>query len=323
MSDEPLPTPLPEGARCAIHPDQPAARTCARCGNYLCSACTSAGTSGLCLTCASRVGQTGGAFAYSRDHFTLDGLLNLSLSRWKANWLFLTLGFGAIVIAVYAVSLGGEWVFERLADAAGSDSRLHSPLHPARIAFQIATTLVQIAAQLVMFAVCLDVLQGREASVERGLAAMRRLPDLLLQTLILYAALAVDVGLHYLLFLALGGTQAWSALLIVIGVWFVLLPLRVYAGLGIMFSTPVLLVDPESNALSAFATSWQVVSGHRLPAFGVSLVCAFIVGAGIVACCVGAFAAVPIATLLYCSLFLALSNRERSTAALPHEGWQV
>jgi len=322
MSDEPpLPTPLPEGARCAIHPDREAARTCVRCGNYMCSACTSEGTTGLCLTCASRVGGTG-AFPYSREHFTLDGLLNLSLSRWKASWLLLTLGFGAILVAAYAFSLGGEWVFERIADSAGPDSRLHSPLHPARIIFQIIVTLVHVAAQLAMVGVCLDILQGVVPSIERALVTLRRLPDMLLQTLIMYTALAVDVGLHYALYLALAAQGSMpAAILIAIGVWLALTPVRVYVGLGIMFTTPVLLVDPESNALSAFAKSWQLVSGHRLQAFGVSLACAFLIGAGIVACCVGVFVASRVATLMYCALFLALSNRERT--ALPHEGFHV
>jgi hypothetical protein len=323
MSDErPLPTPLPEGARCAIHPDREAARTCTRCGNYMCSVCTSEGTSGLCLTCASRLGSSG-VFPYSREHFTLDGLLNLSLSRWKANWLFLTVGFGAILIASYAISLGGDWLFERLADTAGPDSGLHSQLHPARLAFQIAMTLINVAAQLIITAVSLDLLQGRKAELQRGITALRRFPDVLLQTLIMYAALAVDLGLHYALYLALSRSGSLPmAVLTALGVWLALLPVRVYVGLGIMFSTPVLLVDAESNALSAFAKSWQLVSGHRLQALGVSLVCALIGGAGVIACCVGVFVALPIGTLLYCALFLALDNRE-GTSALPHEGFHV
>jgi hypothetical protein len=324
MSDErPLPTPLPEGARCAIHPDQPAARTCVRCGNYMCSACTSEGASGLCLTCASRVGSAGG-FPYSREHFTLDGLLNLSLSRWKANWQILTFGFGGLLVAAYAMSLSGEWVFDRVADGFGSDSRLHSALHPARIAFQVAVSLMHIAVQLIMLGVCLDVLEGRKPEMQRALDRVRRLPDAILQTLVMYVALAADFGLHYLLFIALGGMSAWTtAALIVFGAWIALFPLRIYAGLGVMFSTVALLVEPDTNAFTAFGVSWRAVSGHRLQAFGVSLVCALIVSAGVLVCCVGLLAALPIASLLYCALFLALNSRERQAPALPHEGWQV
>jgi hypothetical protein len=324
MSDEPpLPTPLPEGARCAIHPDQVAARTCVRCGNYMCSACTSERSSGLCLTCASRTGDSAG-FVYSRDHFTIDGLLNLSLSRWKANWQRLTLLFGGLLAVAYAASLGGEWVFDRVADAAGAESPLHSALHPARIGFQVAMTIVHLAVQLVLFGVSIDVLEGRKPDLESALARVRRLPDVLLQTLIMYVALAIDFGGHYLMFLAFGGMAGGArAILIPIGIWFVLLPLRAYVGLGVMFSTLPLLVDPETNALSAFAVSWRAVSGHRLQAMGVTSACALIVGVGIVACCVGVLAALPIASLLYCALFLALSNHERQVPALPHEGWHV
>jgi hypothetical protein len=289
----------------------------------MCSACTSDAASGLCLTCASRVGSAGG-FPFSREHFTLDALLNLSLSRWKANWQILTFGFGAVLVASYAISLGSEWVLDRIADAAGPDSRLHYGFHPVRIAFQVAVSLLHIAAQLIVLGVCLDVLEGRKPDLKSALERVRRLPDAILQTLAMYVALAADFGLHYLLFLALGGMSAWAtALLIVIGVWIALSPLRIYVGLGIMFSTLALLVEPETNAFTAFGVSWRAVSGHRLQAFGVSLVCALIVGAGVLACCVGLLAALPIASLLYCALFLALNNSERQAPALPHEGWQV
>jgi uncharacterized membrane protein len=160
--------------------------------------------------------------------------------------------------------------------------------------------------------------------LQRALERVRRLPDAILQTLAMYVALAADFGLHYSLFLALGGTSAWTtALPIVVGLAIVLLPLRIYVGLGVMFSTAALLVEPETTAFSAFGVSWRAVSGHRLQAFGVSLACALIVALGFIACCVGALAALPIASLLYCALFLALNNRERQAPALPHEGWQV
>src|SRR5262245_47475452 len=116
MSDEPrLPTPVPEGALCAIHPDRPAAQTCVRCGNYMCMECQSGDASGICLTCASRVGAATAAFPFSREHYSLDGLLNLSLSRWKAQWQWLTLAFGGGLIAIYGVGLGGELVLDAIA----------------------------------------------------------------------------------------------------------------------------------------------------------------------------------------------------------------
>jgi hypothetical protein len=325
MSEErPLPTPLPDGARCAIHPDQIAVRTCVRCGNYMCSACTSADdTSGLCLTCANRVGGSGAAFPFSRDHFTLDGLLNLSLSRWKANWQLLTFGFGALMVAAYAISLGGEFAFDRVADASGAESPLHSPLHAARIGFQIAVTLLHLAVQLAVFGVCLDLLEGRKFDLQRALERMRRLPEAILQTVVMYGVLAVDFGLHFLLFYALGGLDAAPrSIVIPIALWLVLAPLRVYVWLGVMFSMIALLADPQANAISAFAVSWRAVSGKRLRVLGVSIACGVIAGAGVLACCVGMLASIPIASLLFVALFLALNQRERP-AALPHEGFQV
>jgi hypothetical protein len=325
MSDErPLPTPLPDGARCAIHPDQTAVRTCVRCGNYMCSACTSAGTSDFCLTCASRVGGSGGSFPFSRDHFTLDGLLNLSLSRWKANWQLLTFGFGGLMLAVYAISWGGEFAFDRVADAAGAESSLHSLFHPARLGWQIAVTFLSVAVQLALMGACLDLLEGRKFELEHAIERMRRLPAALLQMIVMYAAVAIDFGLHYLLFYALGGLDSAPRSFLIPGVlWVALMPLRVYVYLGVMFAMLALIADPQTNAFSAFAVSWRAVSGHRLRVIGVSIVLSVIAGAGVLACCVGLLASIPIASLMYVALFLALNQRERPVAALPHEGFQV
>jgi hypothetical protein len=277
----------------------------------------------LCLTCASRVGGSE-TFPFSRDHFTLDGLINLSLSRWKAHWVLLTFGFGGLIVALYAVSLGGELVFDHLANSAGSDSRLHSPLHPVRLGFQVLTTILQLAVQLLVFGVSLDLLEGRKLEWQRVLSRVQRLPEFIVQTIVTTVALAADLGLHYLLFRQLGGLDGGSrAFLIPIGLWIALAPLRVYVALGIMFSTVALLADPNTNAFSAFGVSWRAVSGHRLQAFGVSLASGVIGGAGAILCCVGAFATLPIASLIYCALFLALTQRERPASALPHEGWQV
>lgn len=325
MSDEPrLPTPVPEGALCAIHPDRPAAQTCVRCGNYMCMECRSGDASGICLTCASRVGTAAAAFPYSREHYSLDGLLNLSLSRWKAQWQWLTLAFGGGLIAIYGVGLGGEFVFDAIATAMGPASGLHSLLHPARLAFQVVSTLFSLAVQIVMLGVGLDALAGEKPDFKRQLERLQRFPECLLQLLVTYVVLALDFGAHFAIFFAQGGMENMpNSIIIPIVVWITLLPVRVYVGLGVMFSMLALLVDPQVNAFSGFAVSWRAVSGHRLRVFGFMVVTTFIVIAGALACCVGIIAAAPIATLMYCALFLALDNRAQTAPALPHEGWSV
>ena len=48
---------IPEGARCAIHPELPASHVCTRCGNYCCDACSGNGVPRtLCIACGSKTG---------------------------------------------------------------------------------------------------------------------------------------------------------------------------------------------------------------------------------------------------------------------------
>lgn len=317
MSDEPTnPTAVPEGARCAIHPDRSAEHTCARCGNYMCTECASGAGADICATCASRLGAQGAAFPFSRDHYTFEGLFKLSLSRWKEHWPLVVGSFTGFMFLAYAITLGGEWAFELVADASGPASPLHSPLHPARLLFQLVITLLEALGQLVLFGIYVDILQGRAPD---GRAALRRLeqaPNALLLVIAAWSAFALYAGLHVGVFFAFGGLSGglngWIAVAVV---WVVTLPVVIYLGLGVMFSTLALVVAPESNALTAIRISWNAVSGHRFEALGISLAAGVIAFLGILACCVGILATFPFATMLYCALFLALRNeRVESTA---------
>jgi hypothetical protein len=325
MSDEPrMHSPLPPGARYAIHPERVAERTCVRCGNYMCNDCGGSGEGGICLTCASRVGPAGGAFPYSRDHYTLDGLLNLALSRWKANWTLLLVTFGAAILLVYGTTFGGEAVFSWLASRQGPDSALLSPLHPVRLVFTLAVSVLQLAAQLLLTGVCLDLLRGEQPNTQVALQRLQRMPAAIVQMLVMYGAIALDFALHYALYMALGGFEAgWTPLWVVIVTWLIGTPLRIYVFLGVVFAQLELLVDPQANAFTAFAGSWRVVSGHRFEVLGIGFVAVLIMWLGVLACCVGVLATLPVGTMVYCALFLALSNRQTPPAALRNEHWQV
>ena len=317
-------SPLPSGARCAMHPERVAERTCVRCGNYMCSDCAASGDTGICLTCANRVGPGGGAFPYSRDHYTLDGLLNLALSRWKTKWPLLLVTFGAALVVIYGTSFAGEAAFMTLGSREGSDEALLSPLHPARLAFMLVGSILQLGAQLVLTGLCLDLLRGAEPDRRVALQRLRRLPEAFLQTLVAYAAIALDAALHYGLYEALGGWDAGlTPVWIVIATWVIGIPLRLYVFLGALFCQLVLLVDPNANAFTAFAGSFRVVSGHRFEVLGIGIVALLIIALGVIACCVGLLAALPVATLLYCGLFLALSTERPPSAALRQQHWDV
>ena len=304
MSEEtPLATPLPEGARCAIHPDRTAERTCARCGNYLCTGCTSVAGSGLCLTCVSRVGEQG-AFPFSRDRYSLDGLLKISIARWKENWELLLLAFGGGLILFYGVSLGGEWLFDNVTDP---DSRLRSPVSAVRLGFQFAVTCLQLVGQLVLFGICVDLLEGKKPSSDSALARLSQAPNALLILVLTSLALVVYAGVHVAAFFAFGGLSAgfqpWIAVAVL---WVISLPVIVYVMLGVMFAMLELSVDTEASAFQAIRTSWEAVAGHRFEVLGITFVVGVISVLGFLACCVGAIATIPLGSLIYCGLYLAL-----------------
>jgi uncharacterized membrane protein len=251
-------------------------------------------------------------------------LLNLALSRWKINWPLLLVTFGSGLLLIYGTTFAGEALFMALASRQGSDAALLSPLHPARLVFMVVGTILQLSAQLVLTGVCLDLLRGEQPGLPVALQRLRRLPSAFLQMVVMYAAIALDFALHYALYMALGGLEAgWTPLWVVIVTWLIGTPLRIYVFLGVVFSQLVLLVDPHANAITAFASSWRIASGHRFEVLGIGVVALLIVALGVIACCVGLLVALPVASLLYCALFLALSTEKAAPAALRQQHWLV
>jgi len=320
---------LPDGARCAIHPDLSAERTCVRCGNYMCAQCTSAGgadaASAICLTCASRVGESG-AFPYSREHYDLNGLLNLSLSRWKKHWLLLALVFGAALVTVYGTSAAGEYVFARMADAEpeGELPSLRSLFHPARLAMQVAASALQTLIQLLFLGLCVDILQNRPPSWQAARERLRALPASLLQLAMFYAAIAAYGGVGYLLFIVSGGLEGGVVMfMVLLSAVLISIPVLFYVSLGLMFSSLVLAADPSEGAWSAIVRSWRTVEGHRVSAAGVASVAGLITVAGAILCCVGLLGSAPMGTLLYVGFYLALDNRASRRQHAGVEEWGV
>jgi len=308
-------SPVPLGARCALHPERIAAHTCVRCGDYLCSECTAAGARGLCAVCEGRLGS---GFSQTREDYSLEGLLRVALARWKERWPLLLGCFGGGIGSVYAANFGAELAFYWAAlRPDGASSPLASPLHPAQLAFHGAISLVALALGLLLAGVCLDLLEGRRPALRTSLRRLRVMPHALVLVVALYTGAALDAGLHYALYDRLARVlSAWSALSILAGTWLLLLPLRVYVGLGVLFSPLVLLVEPNATAWSALRDSWRLVSGQRFETLGITAVGGLIVVCGAFACCVGALVALPLVMLLQCGLFLALRNPGPRSAAL-------
>jgi hypothetical protein len=314
---------FPAGARCAHHPERLAERTCARCGNYMCLECISSSSAGTCLFCASRDGASG-AFPYSRDNYTFDGLLNLALSRWKQQWLQLALAYAAMLFCMYVPA-----VVSSVAAGTMSTFGLQSGDMPvsAMVAHgvgQLLTFVTQMAAQLVMFGYSLDLLESKPTGLARALERLKSLPAALLQLLVIYGSTALCAGIGYLLYRLLASAASAQIGAIVVGLLALLLvPVGIYIATGLVFSVLELAYNPTANALSAIQTSWQLADGRRWKISGVLFVAGLIGGAGLLACCVGALVSAPLGMLLYGALFLALKQPTPPNARLPAQEWPV
>jgi hypothetical protein len=323
-ADEPRAS-LPAGARCAHHPERDAQATCVRCGNYMCSECVGSGAPagrGLCLACASRDGVTG-TFPFNRDNYTLDGLLNLSLSRWKPHLLGLALAVVGFFLLVYVPALLFTLLF-------GEGLSLEAFRHPQqmtpdfsplqmliRALEQLAMVLAQLAAYLVLFGYVLDILEGKPVSSARALQRLRAFPAQVGAMLLMYGGIALCVALVALAFWLAGGVAGLPRSLGVGAlVAMVMVSVTAYVTIGLSFVTLELAHVPGLSALAAMRASWQLVEGRRWRIGGVMFVAGLVGFVGVLACCVGLLASFPIGALLHASLFLALKQEPPGVAAL-------
>lgn len=308
--------PLPPGARCALHPERDARGVCPRCGNYSCESCIGSEPGSVCRSCEQRTGA--GGFPFDRQNYSLDGLFGWSFQRWKKHWLPLAGVFVAFFVAVWSTSLFGRLV--------GVKAQRGTPfamfLMPAFWSLQVGQILLQTALELPLLRLHLDIARGKPPSLAVAMRCLRRVPAALLQLLLIYSLMALYVGLVAALgFLVTGPFtlqgKGLAALLRVaaIGTLVGVGP-AAYLGLGILFARIALVHDETASALEALRISMRVVAGQRWHVLGIALVAGIVALVGLFACGVGGLASLPLATLIHCSLFLALSNdRYRITTA--------
>ncbi|HKI37211.1 MAG TPA: hypothetical protein VKA46_35480 [Gemmataceae bacterium] len=92
-----------EDGRCAVHPENPARGTCARCGNYLCAVCrTRWRDRWLCTACADRALERNEAVPAEASAHLRQALLSLGLG--VGSWVIFLFG---MLLAGAAVSSGG------------------------------------------------------------------------------------------------------------------------------------------------------------------------------------------------------------------------
>lgn len=315
MSDPPRSLP-PPGARCALHPEVETDRICARCGNYMCAACLGSDPR-LCSPCASRL-ESSEVFPFSRERFTISGLLEFVWARWKEHWLLLALCFGGAITLVYGASEGGRLLYVRIAGPVPTGSEMVAWfLRPGFLALQVAQSVLQVMMFLALNGLCLDLLTQKPPSWSRALERMRALPAALAQVFASYAALALVLAGALVVALLSGATlrNPWRAVISVLAYLFAAAPVVVYVGLGVSLCMLPLAIDPRTSALAGLRRSWRAVSHQRLTLLGTTLLVGLLMTCGAL-CFVGLLASVPISALLYCALYLALDDERPSPAAL-------
>lgn len=278
----------------------------------MCSACAEGGTAANCPECRER-----GAFAFpfTRDNYSLDGLLNHALDRFKQHWTVLVGATAIVFVGSYAVSMMAS-IFVPLLETTGSGDELGVAFVVFMVVSQVLQLLAQTWAQLAMIAVSLDALRGGEPQLASLLSCARRIPVALLLMLIAIVTFAVY-----------GGAVAGAGVLVPDE--FVDLKLWIWGGgallgivpmayfwIGLFYAQTVLIDDPSAGPIAALRRSFRIASGKRLSILGTLIVGSLIMGAGALACCVGMLASYPLGMMLWTGLYLALSNKGEASAAL-------
>ncbi len=80
-------------ARCALHPEQSAARTCARCGSFMCDACRASELPAHCAACAHRIAE--GRFVNHVPMLGIAMMVNGALTAGMGLYYFVFGGFFA------------------------------------------------------------------------------------------------------------------------------------------------------------------------------------------------------------------------------------
>jgi hypothetical protein len=291
------------GAHCAIHADQPAARTCTRCGNFMCSTCTQGGTQTLCPACQQRMGM-GEGFPLTRDSWTFSALWDYCFEIFKREWLMLSVGVLIFLGMVMIVSFLSQVLV-------GIGAAMESPA--LIIVITVANTLVQMVVQNVflvgLMRMLFDMLQGGKADIGRIFSQLHKAGTIILSTLLflmlIIIAMAVIVGIGF----ALGSALGEEALPFVIGglVVVAFVPL-IYFLLPLYLLQAEIAYSEDVGPIQAIKNCYVLARGQRLSLFGVSMVAGLVAIAGVFACCVGVLPAVGLGYLLIGGLYLALRN---------------
>lgn len=319
------------GAQCAIHSGVGAPSVCARCGNFMCVACSSNQSERYCPTC--RPLMKGSDFPLGADA-GFDQVWDYCFERFKVEWLMLTIG---VVIFLGFAMVGG--LMSNVVSAI-INSILGLKIDPARPwsnlrDFAISTGISQVIATLLsmplmgiaimgLYRMCLDVLEGRKADVARMFSQLHLLPKYVVMQLIIYVAVTIPlyVGIAVLGFLSLKvagvglsldaeSLRQWTSgggpVVVAIGLLLMMAAL-VFVLPVTIFSVPELMVS-NCEPIEALRRAFQMASGQRLRLLGYSIVGLVVTMLGALACCVGMVPASISTYLLWMAAFLIARKR--------------
>jgi hypothetical protein len=301
---------LIEGARCAEHPELPAHAVCARCGNFMCATCSLQGRSSVCAACRGRVGGAA-SFPFSRERYTIGGLIEYAWQRFKLHWLTLSLCALVFLAVIYGIAFVGALAGTLVGSLAASDpSQVATLTVGIQVIMQIVQVAVQMWLQLGLIHVVLEVLQDRDVELGAMFSHARRLPPALGQILLIYLGFIVVIGPIGAAGYLFAGSDTEKAFMYGFGASAVALIPLMYFMLGMAFAMIELVYNPAAGAIEAMRTSFALVDGHRWPLIGTAIISGLVVMGGVLACCIGMIPAMAFSTLIYCSLFLALRTSE-------------
>lgn len=326
----PSPDGAPRDAQCALHPDQPASRVCARCGNFMCHDCSGGGAESWCPSCRALGGPS--EFPYARGDISFNALFGYAYDVFKRDWLMVSLA-GLVFFGVSFAASGVTSALNQMAlGLSGVDPRdSGSALTALAIAMGMALTVgmavnmvVQGFVVLGLYRVLIDALDGHKVDLGRMFSQGRKLGRYITLNLLLLgltlAPLVVLFGAAVgLVFLTSGlsaeavDAESLGRAMSPAAVGVILLGLVAFLAYSVvllplwLFGVPELVVS-DASATEALRRAWQLSGGLRLTVFGYSLVSGLVVAAGFVACCVGVVPAMGLAYLLNLALFLAARN---------------
>lgn len=260
-------------------------------------------------------------FDVDRQNVTLTALLSHASEAWSKD-------LGAWVLAVFLSFVGTGVVFAaqliwglirgfQAGDGDGS-AALEAVNTLMEVFFQLLQTAVSGVFTMGFAAMGVRALHGKKANIGALFSQINKVWKIIVQSFVIVLALVLIVApIVVVILLAFVGPvtldtpmdeitdKAGRPFAIALGV---LLPLYVYALLGIVFAQWELAYNDDSGPISSLVYSWRIARGRRLRTLGVSLVAVLILLGSFMLCGIGLLFGAPFATLLFTALYLALRN---------------